>query len=147
MLLQAAFWTRDAVYTRCMQCTTIDSWLSLDHTFSSASKFAVNCFFRTRVGSNDSRGISVNCMIVYLLSGHDTLYSPLICALVTLLSMHVHRLCTNAGRYRIVLQHTSVYHNKIIMVLLNFLIILYYIHTVCSKLFPQSRKHRVQQMW
>ena len=38
----ADFWTKDKAYTQCMQCTTIDEeapWLSLDHTFSSASKY------------------------------------------------------------------------------------------------------------
>ena len=37
----ADFWTKDKAYTQCMRNTTIneeDPWLSLDHTFSSASK-------------------------------------------------------------------------------------------------------------
>ena len=39
----ADFWTKQKIYTQCMRNTTIDetdSWLSLDHTFSSASKLS-----------------------------------------------------------------------------------------------------------
>ena len=42
----AEFWSKEKVYTRCMQSTTIDKvndpWLSLGHTFASASKCFVN---------------------------------------------------------------------------------------------------------
>ena len=37
----ADFWSKESLYTQCMQNTTLDDdnlWLSLDHTFSSASK-------------------------------------------------------------------------------------------------------------
>lgn len=41
----ADFWTKERVYTQCMQNTTTgdndDAWLSLDHTFSSASEFSM----------------------------------------------------------------------------------------------------------
>ena len=38
----AEFWSKESVYVQCMQNTTVDDdnlWLSLDHTFSSASKY------------------------------------------------------------------------------------------------------------
>ena len=41
----ADFWSKESVYVRCMQDTTVDDinlWLSLDHTFSSASELAIH---------------------------------------------------------------------------------------------------------
>lgn len=70
-LFLAEFWTKEGVYTQCMQNTTIGpeeySWLGFDHTFASAQKLHLNCFpYWTSILAHTWNYINFSCDFVVM---------------------------------------------------------------------------------